>query len=252
MAQEKFNLICWGWIAMAVLLLPLLLKVKQPYGKHASDKWGPMMSNRLGWFVMELPALLVFVFSLGINFDAGNLTVLAAGFLWCLHYIHRAVIYPFLIRTKGKKMPVLIVIFAICFNSVNGFINGYWLSHFSGSFVSSGWTNPRIIAGIILFITGFAINKYHDSLLIQLRKKSLSGYRIPYNGMFSFVSCPNYFGEIISWTGFFVVTLSLPALAFLVWTIVNLVPRALDHHQWYKNEFPDYPPERKAVFPFLL
>jgi len=31
----------------------------------------------------------------------------------------------------------------------------------------------------------------------------------------------------------------------------NLIPRALDHHRWYKEQFEDYPPERKALLPFL-
>jgi 3-oxo-5-alpha-steroid 4-dehydrogenase 1 len=250
--QAKFNLVCIVWIAIALLLLPLLFKVKQPYGKHATNRWGPMISNNLGWFLMELPALLVFCYFLSMNFDTGNLVVLAAGFLWCLHYIHRAVIFPFLIRTKGKKMPVLIVFFAICFNSVNGFINGYWLSHFSDPAMAPDWTYPRVIFGMVIFLAGFAMNKYHDTLLIQLRKDSITGYRIPYKGMFGYVSCPNYLGEIISWTGFLIVTLSLPALAFLTWSIVNLVPRAIDHHKWYKKEFPDYPEGRKAIFPFIL
>ncbi len=32
----------------------------------------------------------------------------------------------------------------------------------------------------------------------------------------------------------------------------NLIPRALDHHKWYRKEFSDYPANRKAVFPFLV
>ncbi|RZP06573.1 MAG: hypothetical protein EVA44_02745 [Flavobacteriales bacterium] len=32
----------------------------------------------------------------------------------------------------------------------------------------------------------------------------------------------------------------------------DLIPRALNHHQWYKNYFSDYPTNRKAIFPFLF
>jgi 3-oxo-5-alpha-steroid 4-dehydrogenase 1 len=46
---------------------------------------------------------------------------------------------------------------------------------------------------------------------------------------------------------------NLPALSFAVWTAVNLIPRALDHHKWYKSYFKEeYPKQRKAVIPFLL
>ena len=46
-------------------------------------------------------------------------------------------------------------------------------------------------------------------------------------------------------------TWSLPGLAFAVWTVANLMPRARAHHKWYGNYFPDYPQERKALVPGL-
>ena len=70
--------------------------------------------------------------------------------------------------------------------------------------------------------------------------------------MFRYVSCPNHFGEIVEWAGFAVMCWNLPALSFAVWTAGNLIPRALSHHRWYRERFPDYPPERKAVIPFVL
>ena len=50
-------------------------------------------------------------------------------------------------------------------------------------------------------------------------------------GMFEYVSGANFFGEIVEWTGYAVGAWSFPALAFLIFTIGNLVPRALAHHQ---------------------
>lgn len=141
---------------------------------------------------------------------------------------------------------------AIFFNTVNGFINVYWLAHFAPEDKINLLSDARLFVGAVVFLAGFMINQYHDNMLINLRKGKNTGYQIPYGGLFKFVSCPNYLGEIISWLGFFIVTLSLPALAFLVWTMVNLIPRALDHHKWYSHEFPDYPANRKAVFPYLL
>ncbi len=59
-------------------------------------------------------------------------------------------------------------------------------------------------------------------------------------------------GEIIQWAGWALLTLSPAGLVFLIWTIANLVPRALAHHRWYRETFPDYPEERKALVPGLL
>ena len=251
--HDSFNIICMAWIAIAVIItFPIVLKVPQPYGRHAKGNWGPMMNNRVGWFLMELPALAVFGYFLSQNADFFNKIVLTAVLLWGLHYFNRVFIFPFLIRTAGKKIPVVIVVLAVFFNTVNGFLNGYWLSHFAADQQHGLLINVRLVAGIVLFLSGFAINKYHDRLLINLRPSSGNGYKIPYGGLFRYVSCPNFFGEIITWAGFFLVTLNLPALSFLVWTSVNLTARALDHHKWYKNHFSDYPKDRKAILPFIL
>ena len=50
-------------------------------------------------------------------------------------------------------------------------------------------------------------------------------------GMFEYVSCANYLGEIAEWSGFAVACWSLPASAFAFLTTCNLVPRALSHHR---------------------
>jgi len=252
MSHENFKLICWIWIGIGVITFLTLLKVKQPYGRHTTSNWGPMINNRIGWLLMELPALLVFAFFVSFTPDWHNKLVLIATSLWGLHYIHRAIIFPFRLNTKGKKMPIIIVGSAILFNFVNGFINGYWLANFALEVGNDISTTVRLIIGAIVFLSGFVINQYHDRLLIRLRKGSSTGYKIPYGGLFKYISCPNFLGEIITWFGFFIVTLGLPAFAFLVWTIVNLIPRAIDHHKWYKGKFSDYPVNRKAVFPFLL
>ena len=96
------------------------------------------------------------------------------------------------------------------------------------------------------------MNWWADGRLIGLRKENGTDYAIPYGGMFRYVSCPNYLGEMMEWGGFALMAWNLPALAFFVWTVSNLLPRALNHHAWYRKMFPDYPGERKAVIPFLL
>lgn len=249
-SHATFNLICWIWIAIAVIIFPVLLRVTQPYGRHSKSSWGPMMNNRLGWFVMELPALLILVYFL--KADLSNVITLVATILWGLHYIHRVLIFPLQIRTARKKIPVLIVCLGFSFNVINAFLNGYWFVHFASVYSSGILINLRLATGTILFLAGFVINKYHDVILINLRPSSGNGYKIPYGGLFRYVSCPNFLGEIISWAGFVLVAFNLPALSFLVWTIINLTTRALDHHKWYVKEFPEYDKERRALIPFLL
>lgn len=246
----NFHWIVIGWIVIAVFAFMLLLKVSAPYGRHIAKGWGKMISNRLGWIIMELPALITcpVIFYLG-NGEKYFLSYIFIG-LWVVHYFNRVFIFPLRIRTKGKKMPLLIVFSAIFFNFVNGFICGYYLGFLSIDY--SLWhSTPQFWLGIVLFITGMVINWQSDTILIHLRKPNETGYKIPKGRMFNYISCPNHFGEIIEWLGFAIMTWSLPTFSFAIWTFANLAPRAYKHHQWYQSTFEDYPKERKALLPFI-
>jgi steroid 5-alpha reductase family enzyme len=146
---------------------------------------------------------------------------------------------------------VLIVGLAIVFNCTNAYINARWISHL-GHYPTAWLGDPRLVAGALLFVLGFALNVHSDSVLFALRKPGETGYEIPRGGGFRYLSSPNYLGEILEWIGWALATWSLAGLAFAVYTAANLVPRALSHHRWYKEQFPDYPAERKAIIPFVL
>jgi len=107
------------------------------------------------------------------------------------------------------------------------------------------------LIGLIIFFTGMYINRSSDNKLISLRKENKE-YQIPQGGMFKYISCPNHFGEIVEWIGFAIIVFNLGALSFALWTAFNLIPRALNHHNWYINSFKEYPEKRKAVIPFIL
>lgn len=145
-------------------------------------------------------------------------------------------------------MPLVIVISAVFFNLMNGFVNGYYIGFIHGK--SSHIAHWIPVLGLCIFTIGFMINQIADSKLIALRKQS-NGYQIPRGWLFTYISCPNHFGEIIEWAGFALVAMNLPALSFAIWTFCNLAPRANNHHSWYNDFFEDYPKERKALIPFL-
>ena len=72
-------------------------------------------------------------------------------------------------------------------------------------------------------------------------------------GVFRYVSCAIYFGEIVEWGGYALATWSLAGLTFFVCTFCNLGPRARKHHQFYLEHFGEkYAAlKRKAVIPFV-
>jgi len=249
---STFYFIVYAWIAIAIFIFPLVIRIIAPYGRHTTRKWGALIDNRVGWILMELPALLVFCGFFLFGSKTQNIVTWIFFTLWMIHYVNRTLIFPFRLRTKGKKMPLAIVFMAIGFNFMNGFINGYYLGSIADQYTIAWLTDPRFISGIVIYFFGMSINWQSDNILIHLRKPGETGYVIPQSGFFRFVSCPNHFGEILEWSGFALMTWSSPALAFAIWTLVNLLPRALHHHKWYKETFADYPVTRKALFPFFL
>jgi protein-S-isoprenylcysteine O-methyltransferase Ste14 len=203
---------------------------------------------------MEAPSALVPIacWVLGDHrADPGRLALLA---LWELHYVHRAFIFPFRRRGGEARMPISIPLAAFAFTSTNAYLNGRWLFTFApADAYGAAWLgDPRFLVGAALFLAGYAINQQSDRILFNQRRPGETGYKIPRGGLYRFVSCPNYLGESVEWIGWAIATWSLAGLCFAIWTVANLLPRAVAHHRWYREKFADYPSERRAIIPFLL
>jgi hypothetical protein len=236
-------------LALAAITAGVLLFIPAPYGRHQRAGWGPGVEQRLGWVIMEAPAALVFAacFMMG-EYRASVVSWVFFG-MWEVHYIHRSLLYPFSLCNNRKRMPMVIVGSGVVFNALNAYLNGYYLFTLSGGYPDSWLLDPRFIAGLALFVAGYVVNRQADHILRLIRRCDRTVYSIPHGGLYRWVSSPNYLGEIIEWTGWAIATWSLPGLAFALWTIANLAPRARSHHAWYRRRFPDYPPERKALLP---
>ncbi|TYA53807.1 DUF1295 domain-containing protein [Formosa maritima] len=246
MSLEQFNNICIIWASLGVTTFILLQFVTAPYGRHIKKGWGPELPNKLGWVLMELPSFAIILYFY-LNFSQSSYAQFL-NILWLFHYFNRTFIFPLRIRTKGKKMPLTIVLSAIFFNLINAGLNGYFLSHFE-QYSSLDFENWMFYLGLTIFVLGFISNQISDSILINLRKPDEVGYKIPNGFLFKYISCPNLLSEIIQWSGFAIMAWNLPATTFLIWTIANLLPRALNHHKWYRDHFKEYPINRKAIIP---
>ncbi len=201
---------------------------------------------------MEAPSPIAMAVLFAIGDRHGDPVAMIFLILWLAHYVHRSFIYPFRLGGRRAGMALSVVAMAVVFNVGNGYLNGRWL-FFLGPHLSASWLyDPRFIIGFILFWLGYALNQHSDKVLLGLRSGDDTGYKIPYGGGYRFVSCPNYLGEMIEWAGWAIAAWNLGALAFLVWTIANLAPRAFRTHRWYHQQFPDYPRERKAILPFIV
>ncbi len=240
----------WLELGLGVVTFVALFFVTAPYGRHQRAGWGPSIPQRLAWVLMELPAVVVWAAIYFAGEHAWEPAPLALLGLWQLHYVQRTFVFPLRIAAQGKTTPLTVVLLADVFNVLNAYVNARWVSH-HGSYGAAWLTDPRFLAGASLFVLGFAINLWADGVLMRLRAPGDTGYKIPRGGLYEWVSCPNYFGEILEWTGWAIATWSLAGAAFAVYTFANLAPRAVAHHRWYQAKFADYPPSRRALVPLV-
>lgn len=236
------------------LLCPLvfasLLWVTAPYGRHYRPGWGPKLPNRVAWLSMELPALLVISTLVLLSPVGHRVQAWVPLCFWVFHYGYRTLIFPALMQPSDKTFPVMLVLFAIAFNGLNGFNNAAALIQ-AGDQGAPLFT-LHFISGAFLFLAGFVIHFQADQTIRRLRKPGETTYRIPRGGLFRWVSSPNYLGEIIEWIGWAVMTWSLAGVAFALFTFCNLVPRAVSNHRWYLRTFEEYPKERRVLLPGIF
>lgn len=229
--------------------------VTAPYGRHTRAGWGPTLPKRLGWLLMETPSVVLFawLFSRGPHAEDLVPRVLAA--YWLVHYLQRAWLDPLVLQTGSARMPVLVVFSAIAYNCLNSYLNATWIGTLGTRYTWRWLIDIRFLYGSMLFVGGYVINRWADIVLRRLRRRGTADgarYGIPRGGLYEDISCPNYFGELVQWTGWAIATWSLAGLSFAVFSAANLIPRAVAHHRWYQRTFPDYPRRRRAIIPGLL
>ena len=250
MITSIYNFILIPWLLLAIITFFFLLQINAPYGRFSDNNWGILIDHKIGWFIQEIISPLTFSYFFITGLANKNIISWILFSIWVIHYINRSIIFP-LKLSNTSKIPITVIISAIFFNLINGFINGYYIGNIL-DFPITYLYSIKFILGFVILIIGFIINVTADKILIQIKNQNI-GYQIPTGGLYKYIACPNYLGEIIQWTGFAIMTWSFPALLFVLWTMANLIPRAYAHNNWYKLRFKNkYPNNKKAIIPFIL
>ena len=181
--------------------------------------------------------------------------------LWSLHFMRRTV-EVFFVHEYKRRMPVIESIGT----PVYYWFFAVWIAWslrskcgYKQSFLA------LVILGGIIFIIGeigncichIQLRNFRNEKRLNFISSSASRHVLPHGILFNYVSCPHYFFEILTWTGFFLTTWTLASVLFLVATIVTLVVYAGKKHQAYLQEFDGkdgieiYPANRKALIPFI-
>lgn len=240
--------------ALAPIIFIALHKINAGYGMMRSAGWGPSISNRIGWILMEMPsfaAMLAILLAAPAQISCVPL-VMAIFFL--AHYFQRSFIFPLLMRGKSK-MPLAIILMGMVFNTINAYLIGGWLFFIAPKdYYPLSWlVSPQFIAGTVIFIAGIWINLQSDNIVRHLRKPGDTRHYIPRGGMYRYVASANYFGEFLEWTGYAVLTWSAAGAVFALWTFANLAPRAAAINRRYASEFGESYTSlhRRNIIPFI-
>ena len=232
-------------------------QVRQPNGREV---WAPDSAEAgthpvrcrgptLCGFAACYCALLLTGAHLRNTIPATSVTLAA---LWLLHYFHRGLVHPLLMRYRAASVPVLITVAGLFPNSLFSWLNAATIACLEPSISQTWHTDPRFGIGVAIYILGFVINRTSDWTLRSLRSDQQSTvYHIPHGGLFTYVSCANYFGELVQWAGWALAWWSWSGLLWWLFALSTFIPRARQTHTWYRSTFPEYPSQRRALIPFI-
>lgn len=241
--------------AVAAIVFVALYFVDAGYGKFYTPKWGHAIDNRLGWVLMEAPVFIAMLLLWLYSERRTDPTRLAFLLIFEIHYFQRSFIFPLKISGRGR-MPLIIIVMGQLFNTLNALMQGGWIFYISpaGMYPASWLLSPQFLAGTAVFAFGMFVNLQSDDIIRHLRKSpDDTRHYLPRGGMFRYVSSANYFGELLEWIGFAILTWSWAGAVFALWTFANLCPRAARIHSRYEQEFGDEFDGKKikCLIPFI-
>ena len=258
--MNTYYIILTSMAVMAVIVFVALFYFKAGYGYLSTSKWGPKISNKAAWVIMEAPAFIFLLYytlrfaASGVETGNSRIVLYIMAGLFLLHYFQRSFIFPFLMRGKSK-MPIAIMLMGLTFNTLNAYLIGGWLyGQAPAGMYGTHWLwSPQFIIGAVVFFTGIAINLHSDHVIRNLRKPGDTKHYIPRKGLYKYVTSANYFGEFTEWVGYAILTWSPAGLLFAAWTFANLAPRAKSLTAKYEEEFgEEYKSlKKKHIIPFI-
>lgn len=249
---HEFNIFLLIMSGIAAVVFVALYFLKAGYGMFRDSRWGISLNNKVAWVLMEAPVFIVMAllwWGSERRFETAPLIIFL---LFELHYFQRSFVFPFLMKGKSR-MPVSIMLMGVVFNVLNGFMQGEWLFYLAPAdrYTTEWLTTPPFIIGTLIFFTGMVINWHSDNVIRHLRQPGDTHHYLPQKGLYRYVTSANYFGELVEWTGFAILTWSAAGAVFAWWTFANLVPRANAIYHRYQQEFGTQMGNRKRIFPFL-
>ncbi|KAK1932798.1 3-oxo-5-alpha-steroid 4-dehydrogenase family protein [Babesia divergens] len=174
-----------------------------------------------------------------------------AYFMLMFHFIKREIESLFIHRFSKTTMPIR-NLFTNCFHYwvLCGFGIGYYVFHPKYSTIVLVCPSEKKVLVALFFLYQFMTLMTHITLR-DLRPKGTAVRGIPNKWGFQYVSCANYFWELLIWVVIALFTNTLPSYLFVVFVAIVLLKWATKKHKRYLKEFPNYDKRRKALIPFV-
>lgn len=146
--------------------------------------------------------------------------------------------------------------FAAVLSQARGFVRGSGNARASTLQLDDieAWHYVAIAAFMYCWLKQFESNR----ILAQLRcdasgKVVTQKHRIPRGGYFELVSSPHMLFEVLMYVALYLLLPANTTWLFVVcWVVVNQLENSWLTQKWYKETFPDYPAQRRAIFPSIF
>ena len=241
---------------------------------------GCPLPQRLAHILSDFPtgcvlSLIVFIFVPSLSPRSPPSIAMIA--FWQLHYVQRGLMHPLCMRYSARTTPLSICAGGFLANAV--FAPAVALHLALTDYPSPTYFyDPRFVLGTLLFLIGYAINRWADWRLRSLRtassatptpttagtidatggSKQPSRYFVPRGGLFEWICCPGYFGELLEWCGFALLSSSVVGVLWVAFAMSTFLPRSRDTRRWYASHFDASLIPRqggsqwKALIPFVI
>ncbi len=120
-------------VVMAIVALFVFIALyffEAGYGYLFDRRYGPPVSNKLGWILMESPVFVMMCILWAFSERQWEIVSLTLFSMFQFHYFQRSFIFPMLMR-GNSKMPLGIVLMGMVFNTLNACMQGGWIFYFA-------------------------------------------------------------------------------------------------------------------------
>ncbi|CAO3642869.1 unnamed protein product [Cunninghamella echinulata] len=245
------DIIGWGLSAFLssfiIIIRELNPNTQFGYSKFTKlNKKDIMVPSRLGMLVIYIPSLIVCLISLFSWSSSQPIHVQLVSFFSSLHFLKRLYEVLFVHRYSGQSVLQHNII--ISFSYV-GF--SICQLYFTSLVPSHALNQSEMKLGMCLFFLGEGLNHYHHCILSNLRSGESKEYKIPTGGLFKYIWCPHYLGEIISFIAMTFLSQHILVFIFQLSSAAYLAVRAYNTKLWYHQRFKSIP-RKASLFPGLF